>query len=478
MQFSKLSVFTVLAMASSAQAQQKYAGYIPRTDANAYWTKDVEQKDFEDLMSDESCPSVLDARDEWVSPNDPTKMAGYLKSIPTIPAPISKEWNEYIKYYGTPTFHIEWVTAAFECDSITNWDCDLFEPDFNTAYCGGTSTYGSGIVGTEVVAGKECVGIEESAKKATSYVYQFIEAVQLMAKAIQLTKGGCNPQFDTLNNLPVCEDAIELWDAAAATFTGSLEGEEGALPGLSNDPNPDNRAYGKSLYTLAEKRCRNFMTCGPKNGDGVGPSISPDRYATASINSKIMQFFAAGSHAAYSGDSRRMEYFKRKISAKMMVPWVQGTLRYTHRMSDSRSTQCRASQTHKEIGEASTFALGALPKLWACSVAAANAVEPLVRTGNSFGVGNEISFIVVKNAFECNYRCLGITCEEVGELFDGDDDVKPDADACKDKDNLSGDLEVAKCAKPNSKYNKKCRNYIGKSGISKRANLEYFVQGL
>jgi len=480
MQFSKLSVLAVLAMASSAQAQSKYAGYIARTNADSYWTKDLEQKAFEDIMSSESCPDVADAKIEWFAPNDPNAVAGYLKSIPTIDLPISKEWNEYIKYYNSDTFHIEWVDAAFNCGAITSWDCDLFEPDFNTAYCGGQGVLGGGsnppIVPDEVDAGKECVGVEESAKKATSYVYQFIEAVQLMTKAIQVTKSGCNPQFDELNDLPICLEAMELWDAAAATFTGSLEGPLGALPGLAVDSDPGNRAYGKSLYTLAEKRCRNFMTCGPKNGNGVGPSTSPDRYATASINSKIMQFFAAGSHATYSGDNRRMEYFKRKISAKVMVPWVQGTLRYTHRMSESSDDP--ATQTHKELAEASTFALGALPKLWACSVAAADAVAPLVRTGNSFGVGNEIDYVVVKNAFECNYACLGITCEEVGELFDGDADVRPDADACKDKDNLSGDLERAKCTKPNSKFNKKCKTLQGKSGIAKRANLEYYVDKL
>ena len=60
-----------------------------------------------------------------------------------------------------------------------------------------------------------------------SYVYQFIEVVQLMANAIKITKSGCNPQFDTLNGIsPVCLNAIEYWNAAA----GLLEGSEDGLP--------------------------------------------------------------------------------------------------------------------------------------------------------------------------------------------------------------------------------------------------------
>jgi len=488
MQFSKLSVLTVLAMASSAQAQSKYAGYIARTNADSYWAKDLEQKAFEDIMSSESCPDVADAKIEWesASANPNGSVAAYLKSIPTQTSPKSKEWDEYIKYYGNDQFHIQWVDAAFKCSTIagTPWLATNFAPDFGQAYCGGTSDLGGGGAPTypllanpvEVVTGKECVGVEESAKKATSYVYQFLEVVQLMEKAIfDARNGDCQAQRDILEglqtpSLPVCQDAMEYWDAAAAIYTGSLEGPDGAVLDSSNE-----RAYGKTFYTLADKRCRNFMTCGPNVG-GAGDPVSPDRFVAAGINAKIVQFFQAGGAAAYAGDYSRMEFFKRKISAKMMVPWVQGTMRYTHRMSESRSTD--ATQTHKELGEASTFALGALPKLWACSVAAAEKMEPLVRTGNDRGVGNEIDFEVVKFAFECNYRCLGITCEEVGSLWDSTDSIKPDAEACKDKDNLSGVEEVAKCLKPNSKFNKKCKNYLGKSGVSKRSNLDYFVRGL
>merc|ERR1712194_73684 len=98
------------------------------------WEKDLEQKAFEDIMSSESCQDVEDARVEWNTPLDNGKVAGYLQSIPTNDIPISKEWNEYIKYYNSDTFHLEWVQAAFDGSAITNWDCDLFEPDFGAAY--------------------------------------------------------------------------------------------------------------------------------------------------------------------------------------------------------------------------------------------------------------------------------------------------------------------------------------------------------
>merc|ERR1711935_786045 len=97
------------------------------------------------------------------------------------------------------------------------------------------------------------------------------EVVQLMEQAIFKAKnGGCQAQRDILEglvtpSLPVCQDAMEYWDAAAAIYTGSLEGPDGAVL----ETGTTEREYGKTFYTLADKRCRNFMTCGPNDG-GAG----------------------------------------------------------------------------------------------------------------------------------------------------------------------------------------------------------------
>ena len=99
-----------------------------------------------------------------------------VKKVELLPNVISsKEWKEYISYYGSNTFHIDWVDAAFNCASTAGFTSEdaggasiphPFDPDFSTAYCGGGSTPGVGVTGaagaagTDVVAGKECVGTE------------------------------------------------------------------------------------------------------------------------------------------------------------------------------------------------------------------------------------------------------------------------------------------------------------------------------
>ena len=50
-------------------------------------------------------------------------------------------------------------------------------------------------------------------------------------------KTGCN------------DDTVRAWDEAVAFYTGSLEGSDG-------------NGNGKLLYALADKRCKNFKTCG------------------------------------------------------------------------------------------------------------------------------------------------------------------------------------------------------------------------
>merc|ERR1712021_138980 len=97
---------------------------------------------------------------------------------------------------------------------------------------------------------------------------------------------------------------------------GSLEGEFGR-----------SQTGGKSNYALANKRCRNFKNCGPERDEGS----SKDRISP--VNTQVLAYFSAGQHAAFAGDWALMTDYKKLISAKMVVPWIQGTLRYAHRLS-------------------------------------------------------------------------------------------------------------------------------------------------
>ena len=134
----------------------------------------------------------------------------------------------------------------------------------------------------------------ENAKKATAYTFNYLEAMQLMQKAIDFV---AFPEC----SYP-CTGAVEAWDQSVAIYTGSQEGADGLGAG------------GNSIYALAEKRCVNYNNCGQ---DGTSSS------GIAQINSKILGLYAAGALAAKNGQVGLMNYYKKQIAAKMTVPFIR-----------------------------------------------------------------------------------------------------------------------------------------------------------
>jgi len=482
-------VVLALATATTAQAQTGLiAGYQPRTDVDSYLERDLVQKEFETILGSESCASFA-AGKTWYQGSD----GDYLRSIPTNTSPQAPEYKEYVNWAGnSKNFHKQWVTAALNKGAVAQGE---MVADF-------------GLFPNDPFQSGECVGFEESAKKATSYVFNFIETVQLMEQAIKSAKNGCvDQQVD-------CDTALQFWDAAVAIFVGSLEGEKGR-----------SQTNGKTHYTLGNKRCRNFKNCGPNRDEGA----SKDRISP--VNTQIMAYFAAGQQATFAGDWALMTDYKKKISAKMAVPWIQGTLRYAWRLSAeiSRANDKETSNTDpldkdtglevldpalpanpiappaadadysvldKEVAEGGTFALGSVPKLWACSKDAAAAVWSQLSPGQGVAGQAPVNYQLIKLAFECNYKCLMTTCDEVGSLYDGEDkdgvavsadsndtkdslvDIRNGAKTCSDKLFGTDPKGLSKCTKPKKATKTKCKFLLGTPGIKKRNKPEYFQKTL
>jgi len=479
-------VVLALATATTAQAQTGLiAGYQPRTDVDSYLERDLVQKEFETILGSESCASFA-AGKTWYQGSD----GDYLRSIPTNTSPQAAEYKEYVNWAGnSKNFHKQWVTAALNKGAVAQGE---MVADFGTAFP--NDPFQSG----------ECVGFEESTKKATSYVFNFIETVQLMEQAIKSAKNGCvDQQVD-------CDTALQFWDAAVAIFVGSLEGEKGR-----------SQTNGKTHYTLGNKRCRNFKNCGPNRDEGA----SKDRISP--VNTQIMAYFAAGQQATFAGDWALMTDYKKKISAKMAVPWIQGTLRYAWRLSAeiSRANDKETSNTDpldkdtglevldpalpanpiappaadadysvldKEVAEGGAFALGSVPKLWACSKDAAAAVWSQLSPGQGVAGQAPVNYQLIKLAFECNYKCLMTTCDEVGSLYDGkrnsgpfgennsdkfkdnNVDIRNGAKTCNDVQFGTDAKGLTKCTKPKKAIKTKCEFLLGAPGIKKRNKPEYF----
>ena len=182
------------------------------------------------------------------------------------------------------------------------------------------------------------------------------------------------------------DDAVHALDEAVAFYTGTLEGTDGAGSGVQ-------------MYALAEKRCANFKTCGP-NGDQIE--------GAAFINTVIFKEFDRMQQNLSLGLCAEARRNKEEIETNMFVPLVQGTLRYAWKKANE------ATSAEKEESEGAAFAAAVLPVLARCSENDADVIFNSMKPGS----GNNIDYLEVKDAFERNYGCMGITCNDVGGLYD------------------------------------------------------------
>lgn len=219
--------------------------------------------------------------------------------------------------------------------------------------------------------------LTEAIKKGTAYMNVWMYVIREMEDAIDDCEASC--ATDACN-----DDQVHAWDEAVAFYTGSV-------PKTSGEG-------GHLLYTLAQKRCENFGTC----------LTTTSEVGMAKVNSEIFKNFRMGKQGLITGNCKAVEQNVARITQLMAVPLVQGTLRYAY-IQDKQNDKREKAQA-----EGAVFAASVLPLLNACSASDADIVYNNMRVGN----GGSVSFEVVKTAFERNYNCLGITCEDVGGLID------------------------------------------------------------
>lgn len=100
--------------------------------------------------------------------------------------------------------------------------------------------------------------------------------------------------------------AAMMWDQAAAYLVGSLEGtSEGGSADLED---------GQFIWNLANSLCTQFDTC---NFDGY-----------SEVSSELMNLFYAGKGELNSGDCSNLHETAVKIEQTLLVPIIQGILRY------------------------------------------------------------------------------------------------------------------------------------------------------
>jgi hypothetical protein len=202
------------------------------------------------------------------------------------------------------------------------------------------------------------------------------------------------------------DDPVHAWDEGVAFYTGSLAADDPIAAG------------GKLIWALAEKRCRNYQTCGP-NGDSTSLSGT-----TAKVNNDLLFEFNKGRDALQAGKCAEVRPIVRKVVSLMTIPLIQGTIRYARYMGPVKNMGA------DKQSEAAVFAASVLPMVHACNPADAKIIDDHTKLVDGRKSGGDAQFTDVKEAFERNYACLGITCADVGGLVVAANEYFPDADPC------------------------------------------------
>lgn len=288
------------------------------------------------------------------------------------------DYAKYLNYYGEYDYGHQYVSAAFAQRS-TNFSHG--NVDF--------STYTKPAL-------KRTIEISSQIMNVWMYVVrEFEDALDDCAK-------GC--ASDQCN-----ADKVNAWDEGIAFYAGSLEGDDGSGDGLLT-------------YALADELCVEFKTCGEAGDATVGPS---------QVNHEIFQLSDQAVALLMAEQCVETREYVEIIVGHMTVPLVQGLLRAAYQ--SSRTLQAK----DETKAEAAAFAAAVVPILHNCSAEDAAFVQQQLDYHNN---EDNRDFVAVKEVLERHYECMGITCQQVGGLWDPDtNEYREGAAACttvEEKKNL------------------------------------------
>merc|ERR1711988_272852 len=277
-----------------------------------------------------------------------------------------EHYSRFFNYYGDYNYADKWVLAALD-GTATSFSSGRGDADFSDV--------------NDVATRREAV------KKGTSYMNVWMYAIREFEDAIDdcLT---CTSNCNEHSNY----NAVHAWDEGVAFYTGSLEGTD--LGGTS---------AGEMPYRLAEKRCANFKTCGSKGDSTTGIS---------KVNSDLFELFLEGEMLLSAGKCASVRPIVDQIVSKMTIPLVQGTLRYAYKVGSGSDSGLKAK------AEGAVFAASVLPLVHYCDSLSDESTATTIYDNMGVGAAST-GFAAVKSAFESNYGCLGISCAEVGGLYNG-----------------------------------------------------------
>jgi len=232
------------------------------------------------------------------------------------------------------------------------------------------------------------------AKKTSAYMNVWMYVIREFEDAIEDCNEGC---------INCNDDPVHAWDEGVAFYSGSLEGTDNV-----------NSVSGKLLHNLADKRCENFKTC--LGADGLSGG--------SKVNSDFIKQCNEGQAKLLAGKCKEAIPIKDRIIEIISVPLIQGSLRYGHKVGEQSLTDS------KTVSEGAAFSAAILPRVHACDPAAAKIISDNMKEPMHAASSMSDGFAKVKAAFESTYKCMGVTCEDIGGLW-LTDDYHPGAAPCK-----------------------------------------------
>ena len=235
---------------------------------------------------------------------------------------------------------------------------------------------------------------KEGCMKGSSYVNVWMYVIHELEEAIEDCEKSITPSTH--------------WDEALAFYTGSTV--------FFNSS-----AIGYFTYSLAEKKCPLFGTCGVTGAD--------KKLYKSTVNKKVFELFAEGSDYQRVGRCENLKANKEALVRQFTVPLMQGMMQYLY--------QAPTDNSEKSKAELWSFAFALLPliDLYDKNVAKLLRDNSYIRNVNPVPDG----YVKVKAAVESVYPAIGITCTDVGGFKDkkAASGYAPDMQPCVDSSTVT-----------------------------------------
>jgi hypothetical protein len=417
------------------------AGYTPPTDVTDHANIDLDMTAINDAMGDGDYATANDIYNNGansVKGSGYRTLAGFSKTLTG-----EDEWQMGATYWGEDTYADGIVSDALSGGIYTYMyqrsagscyspgvSCNVeesactsgyyYNPGYPSSYsgvchcqvnCTATGTQSQYYDGVLLSTNLTNTQRSQIVSKGVAYINAAIYSLHELYSAIEQCTIYVADTAGYTNTWP--EKALHYWDEGWAFYAGSQQ-ETGST------------STGDLAYELAEKRCSDFNTCGSagyvegvdgNQGSGARPSLA-NRNMLALYNYGLVQI----ANAASAADCTALTTTKDEIVKQMVIPLIQGTIKYAYKSDPLGGASDDDSSNLKSLAEAWAFGAALIPFLNDVSYTAPSVVFTNLHVALGSAGAVPDGYAAVKTAIEGTYSSLGITCADVGEYYGMVDD--------------------------------------------------------